>query len=487
MKNFNFIMKAGLFILFAVMAVFFAINAQDPGLIILPAMMTALEIKDAKTLLIDANDELFKKADAESRSLTDKENETIQQNLRKLAELDLKLQSENFKQDLGKPIPQTQMKVGENREKFSLFKAINEAVEKRGFHDQARNVFTLGKQEFRKAGLSPTGDIIIPGALSMEMRDLLMPEARFLSGREFRADILAGTATQGQEVVGEDKLTIIPPLQAALVFSRAGATFFPNCVGNVSIPSYAGTTVLWKSEVEAADDGGGAFDELEWSPKRLTAYMKVSKTFLAQDAVGAERLLLQNIADAAARKLESTILGVAAGSATQPQGMGYKITTGADTKANAVTPTLAIVIGLETAVDVSNALQGNLAYITNGGGRGILKGTPLVATYGDKMLLEGNQINGYPILVTNSASAVAGDDDSGDLVVFGNWKDLVICQWAGYDITVDPYTLAANNQVKIVINTHFDAKGLRGSLATDVHGVTDPDEYAYSFASTAIK
>jgi hypothetical protein len=29
---------------------------------------------------------------------------------------------------------------------------------------------------------------------------------------------------------------------------------------------------------------------------------------------------------------------------------------------------------METAVDVTNALDGNLAYITNGTGRGILKG-----------------------------------------------------------------------------------------------------------------
>jgi hypothetical protein len=486
MKNFNFIIKAGLLILYAVMAIFFITSGHDPGLIILPAIMTALEIKDAKTILLDVNDDIFKKADAENRNMTDKENQTIQENLRKLAELELKLQSETFKLDQGKPIA-PKMIVGENREKFSLFKAINEMVEHRNFHDQARNIFTLGKQDFRKAGVTATGDIVIPGSLDPEMRDLLMPEFRYALRPEKRADILAGTQYQGQEIVGEDKLSIIPPLAAALIFSRAGVTFFPNCIGNVSMPSYAGTTVLWKGEIVAADDGAGAFAEVEFGPKRLTAKMLISKTFLVQDAVGAEALLLSNIRDATARKLESTVMGILIGSATQPQGMGYKITTGADTKANSVVPTLANVIALETAVDVSNALQGNLAYITNGGGRGILKGIPLVATYGDKMLLEGNQMNGYPVLVSNSASAIAGDDDTGDLVVFGNWKDLCITQWGGYDITLDVFTPAETNQVKIVINAYFDAKGLHGALATDVHGVTQSDYYAHSFASMAIK
>jgi hypothetical protein len=167
--------------------------------------------------------------------------------------------------------------------------------------------------------------------------------------------------------------------------------------------------------------------------------------------------------------------------------MGYKITTGADTKANSIGPTFSTIVGLETAVDTSNALVGNLAYITNAAGRGILKAVPVTPTYGEKMLLEGNQMNGYPVLVTNSCSGIAGDDDTGDLLVFGNWRDLAICQWGGYDITVDPYTLAKTNQVQIVINVYFDAKGMRGVLSTDALSVTQDDYYAYSFASVAIK
>jgi len=97
-------------------------------------------------------------------------------------------------------------------------------------------------------------------------------------------------------------------------------------------------------------------------------------------------------------------------------------------------------------------------------------------------------VNGYKLLVTNAASAVAGDNDTGDLLVFGNWKDLVIGQWGGYDITVDPYTAAKNGMVVLTINAYFDAKGLRGTVATDVHSNgTQADYYGISFASTAIK
>jgi hypothetical protein len=69
------------------------------------------------------------------------------------------------------------------------------------------------------------------------------------------------------------------------------------------------------------------------------------------------------------------------------------------------------------------------------------------------------------------------------MIAFGNWADLCIAQWGGYDITVDPYSAAATNQVKIVINAYFDAKGLRGSTGA---GAT-LDEYAYSFSAMSIK
>lgn len=431
------------------------------------AAMTLLEIQDQKTLLLDANDLIFQQADAEKRALSEDENTTINENLKKLQDLQVRQNSETFKANKGTIIQMPGI-IKPRKETFSLIDAINSVVQKRGFADPVKDMNILGSQQFRNAGVNHEGDIILP--------------------YEVRADILAQTQYAGQEIVSEDKMAIIAPLVDRLIFSRAGATFIPNCVGNVSFPSYAGITVAWKDEVEASADGGGLFSEVEFAPKRLTGYCNVSKTFLAQDKVGAEKLLMSNIADAVARKLESTILGVAAYSSKAPQGMGYKITTGADTKHNAAVPTWATMVGLETSVDASNALMENLAYITNGTARGFLKTIPKLATYGEQaLLLPDGTMNGYPVLVTNACSTIAGDDDTGELIIFGNWKDLFITQWGGYDITVDPYTLAKTNQVQLVINAYFDAKGIRGSAVTDVHGVTQADQYAKSFASLALK
>jgi HK97 family phage major capsid protein len=433
--------------------------------------MTQLEIKDERTKLTDYNDALFAQVKAENRNMTSEEKAKIQENLRKMEDLNLMEASNDLKGADGKPVNAFKDVHYIKPVKFSLLKSVRDMANGVKLDNAAADINVMGREEFRRAGVNPQGSIILP------------------SYYEGRANILAGNATAGQEIVQEDKRAILPPLVDKLIFSQAGATFMPGLVGNVSIPSYAGTAVAWKGEVVTAVDGGGAFTEVNFTPKRLTGFINVSKTFLAQDGVGAERLLLDNIANAVARMLEKTILGPSTVSADQPSGIGYKLNTAsASTKAvlTGATITWAKMVGLEKDVDTSNALQGNLAYMTNAIGRGILKtvdkGT--ANDTGDYLMSEDNYMNGYPVLVTNSIVSTYGQGGDGNMVVFGNWADLMIGQWGGYDITIDPYTAAKTNQVVIVINAYFDAKGLRGVNGT---AAANLDEYALSFAAESIK
>lgn len=433
--------------------------------------MTQLEIKDERTKLTDFNDALFNQVKAEGRNMTSDEKAQIQENLRKLEDLNLMEASNDLKGADGKPVNAFKDVHYIKPVKFSLLKSVRDMANGVKLDNAAADINVMGREEFRRAGVNPQGSIILP------------------SYYEGRANILAGTATAGQEIVQEDKRAILPPLVDKLIFSQAGATFMPGLVGNVSIPSYAGTAVKWKGEVASADDGGGAFTEVNFTPKRLTGFINVSKTFLAQDGVGAERLLLDNIANAVARMLEKTILGPNTVSADQPSGIGYKLNTAsASTKAvlTGATITWAKMVGLEKDVDTSNALQGNLAYMTNAIGRGILKTVDKGTSNdtGDYLMSEDNYMNGYPVLVTNSIVSTYGTAGDGNMVVFGNWADLMIGQWGGYDITIDPYTAAKTNQVVIVINAYFDAKGLRGVNGTSAANL---DEYALSFAAESIK
>ena len=62
--------------------------------------------------------------------------------------------------------------------------------------------------------------------------------------------------------------------------AQAGATYMSGLVGNLSIPVYSGSNVGWAGEVDAATDGAGKFSEVNLEPKRLTAFIDISKQFL---------------------------------------------------------------------------------------------------------------------------------------------------------------------------------------------------------------
>lgn len=304
---------------------------------------------------------------------------------------------------------------------FSLIKAINDVVNNRNINEDALNVIEMGATEMRKSGLSYSGQIQLPV--------------------EERGTAIAATvATDGQEIVATDKLNILEPLRGKSILAEAGATFLTGLVGNISIPNYTGSTCGWKGELEAADNGKGTFGSVELSPKRLTAYIDISKQFLTQDSVGAEEMLRSDIVNALVAKLEQTIFGDAIGDTTKPAG----IFNGAQV----VAPSYAGVCDAEAAL---TDYLGDKRFVMSPTAKSSFKQTTISGEKSDlRLLMQGNEVDGYP--VSSSSNVVAGG------YAFGDFSELVVAQWGGIDIVVDPYTLATKNAIRLVINAFFDAK-----------------------------
>lgn len=381
--------------------------------------MNTLELLDKKELLKQRAEELISGAEKEVRKLNAGEQVEFDTITKEVADIDIqirKIEEDNLKQ---------QNKTNTMKEKFSLLKAINDVANNRQLDERAQEVVTAGISEMRKAGQSYSGQIVLP--------------------IEERADIQATVATAGQENVAEDKLGILEPLRASLVLAQAGASYMTGLVGNVSIPVYSGSNVGWDGEVDAASNGGGTFSEVNLEPKRLTAYIDVSKQFLIQDSNSAEEMLKRDIVTAIANKLEATILGSEQGDAKKPAGILN------DVVADSGAITYKDIVEMEADLEAKN-VRGDIKFIVSPSAKADLKTTDKGTDTG-KYLMEGNEVNGYPVI---STSAVAGKG-----VIFGNFADLVIGQWGGIDLTVDPYTQAAKGKVRLVINAYFDAKPRR--------------------------
>jgi HK97 family phage major capsid protein len=383
--------------------------------------MNKLELIDKRKSLKNEIEKLVDTVKIEVRKMNEAE-ET------RFSEIDNEIR--DIDNELNKPIKK-EIKM----KNYRLLNVIREQAEKRTFSDESIELIEAGKRAMQDAGQSYEGTPI---------------------PFEFRADLTAGSATTGAEVIAEDKMNIIEPLRDSLVLVQAGAEFVSGLVGNVSMPTYSGSSVLWKGETASAVDGAGSFGEIEMKPKRLTAKIEISKQLLIQNSQSVEEMLKRDIVRALAGKLEATILGNGKDVTEQPNGILGGITATSNEPVVKGAASFGNVVALETAVDAGNGLADNLVYITNAKGRGILK-TSSKGTTGDLKICEGGEVNGYKLLVSNAVPSVTLAAGAEQPLVFGNFSDMIIGQWGALDIVVDPYTKAADGKIVLVINAYFDA------------------------------
>ncbi len=378
-----------------------------------------IEEIEKRKALIKESEEIIAKGKEEKRELTESELKRLDEIKSEINVLENKINSK----------PQKRENIMEN---FSLVKAIRNVVEGRGNDDATLALIEKGTAEMRKAGVTYKGQIILP--------------------YEYRAALDSGAPS-----VETNVFDIQTPLYENLTLTKAGATILNGLVGNVVIPTYTGSNVTWKSELDSAADGTGTMNSIELSPKRITGYFDISKMLLAQDSKGVEEMLKRDIINAIAVALEKAVFAKDV-DVNAPTGFFAGFDEDADFDV-AGTLNWANVVALESKVDTANALMGNLAYITHPSLRGLAKTTPKVANNA-VFVAENNLINGYTAL---STSAMAKDITANGYygIVFGNWSDFIIGQWGGIDIIVDPYTQAGNGKIRLYVNAYFDAKPRR--------------------------
>jgi HK97 family phage major capsid protein len=391
--------------------------------------MNSLQIKDKKAELKKKALELIETCKTEIRDFTSAEADeynSIKVQIEELNDELRKIDVELNKEDNNK----TNLINTKKNMEFRLIKAINDIANNRNLDETASAVIEKGAEEMRKAGLSSEGQILLP--------------------TEQRAAITV--ASEGEDVVETDFTSILEPLRAKNVLVNAGATFLTGLVGDVQVPVMAGSNVTWEGETAAASDGAGSFSNVKLTPKRLTCYVDVSKQFLVQDSLDAENLIKRDIINAINSKLESTILGSAAGSATQPAGLFYvaagdSLTSIAD---------YGDICDLEADVEDAN-VNGECKYVMSNKAKAALRGM-IKGTNNTGMVFEHGQVDGTEAYNTSNVE--------GKNIAFGDFSNLAIGQWGAIDLTVDPFTQATNGKVRLVVNAYFDAKVLReGAIA----------------------
>lgn len=267
---------------------------------------------------------------------------------------------------------------------------------------------------------------------------------------ETRAMQVTGAGGVHDAVVETEIDGILEPLYANSVLSQLGVRWYTGLPkGDVQIPIMSAGQVGWASEIATAQATGNTFTTKKLQPKRLTAYVDISKQLIAQDTIGVEAAIRRDIVNALNDKLQATILGTEAKTDEKPAGIfnGASYDNITDFKS---------LCNFEAKLDDAN-INGEKKYLLGNGAKANLR-SMIKGTNNTGMVMENNTVDGTPAFNTSN---VAGGAAGKNKLVYGDFNYLAIGSWGDLDITIDQYTQAVNGCIRLVINAFFDAIILR--------------------------
>lgn len=282
-----------------------------------------------------------------------------------------------------------------------------------------------------------------------EARGIYVPMDVFGSASE-RRDLNVTTGTAGGNVVDTVLMadSFIELLRNRTTVIGLGATVMDGLVGDVAVPKQTGAaTAYWISaEGGAPTESQQTIGQVSLTPRTIGAFTDYTRNLLLQSSIGVENFVRGDLARVLAIGIDlAAIHGT--GSAGQPTGIA--LTSGINTVSfsTAGAPTWAEMVDFETQVELDNAPMNSVSFLMEPTLKGALKTTKKDAGSGI-FLMEGNEVNGYPVAVSNQVTD--------NTAFFGDWSQLMIGMWGGLDLLVDPYTASTTGTVRIVALQSMD-------------------------------
>jgi len=283
----------------------------------------------------------------------------------------------------------------------------------------------------------------------------------FLIGVDQRRDLTVGTPATAGHLVQTDYGDFIPALRVKLGVVDLGAEVLTGLVGNMEFPKQTKiATAQWAGEQDTVPETTPEVDKFTFSPKRMGAHTKLSTQLIMQSSIDAETFARNELSRAVAEKLDYTALN---GSGATNVPLGLMNLTNINTiaiGANGGPPTRDAILKMISEIAAKDADLGTMAFLTTPRVRYKLQTLKTDAGSGqfvwDHRMLDN--LLGYKAIVSNNVPSDLTKGTGTDLnaMIFGVWNQLMIGQWAGADIIVNPYTGAKEATVELVVNSFWD-------------------------------
>lgn len=400
------------------------------------------EIQEQRSAAVSAMRALADKVEAENRDYSADEEKRHSDLKAEIATLDVKLQRAKDLAEAERTAPAIINGNGrdgsyEDRARsFSITKAIAAAC---GDNVDAGFEREISQEVARRSGRAFAG-IAVPD-------EVFLVEARTHTvGGSGSAAPLYPTQHRGD--------LFIDRLRDNLIVGSLGATVLDGLVGDQEIPRQtASSTAQWVAEDAALTESDAAFDDVKLSPKTVGAMTSFSRRTLINAVPSIEQLVRSDLAAQIAAAIDEKAMQ-GTGTANTPKGITKQ--TGIKT-IDLTTVSWAAVLEFAASIATANALTGSLGWAMNAAAvktfRSTLKESGLPG-----YLMEGTaDLAGYRVATTqqlpgkyDATTAVAGT------VIFGDWSSLLIGQWSGTDILVNPYGDAAYAKGRVQVRAMRD-------------------------------
>jgi HK97 family phage major capsid protein len=277
------------------------------------------------------------------------------------------------------------------------------------------------------------------------------------SGNKMQLEVRATPPIDSADVVDTIPVLykdILEALEPALILDRVGLKMQTNVQGEPMWPTIAGVEATIEGENVEVADSAIDFGKLKASPKRLALSIPVSRRAFNQSNLDLYGIVTKQLGLGIARTLNKWLVSPTQITTNDVDGVEGVFLKGApDIVFAGDYPTNKEVVALETAVldkDVDG--EGFGLYICSPSMAGALKSTPIEAG-NPKMILEGNEMNGYQVIRTNLVPR--------GFIGFGFFSYAVLSEFGSLQVIIDPYTSAKKNMVEFVVNGDFDITTLR--------------------------
>ena len=315
--------------------------------------------------------------------------------------------------------------------------------------------------EFRQAGISPTGHIQIP------------------MGMTYRAsgDVSAFSAT-----TGTSEQQVLQGLVPESILEAAGANRITGVAGTVRLPSLPSDATLKKGE-EATMDPGSEMAAVDIEPIRIASRIDVSNQMLAASVNSFDAAVASQF-----RKHSGGLLDREAFSNFVSEGTRIKRSTTAVT----TIPSIDYVSAndLIAALGDADALNNSATFFSNhaqmadarskeaisGGGIAMLGADKSIAGYKafghsqiDAALLNDSAFDTQGEVFNNGTAATLLTNEADALPFFLiNMDDVYCCYWGGADLIVDNVTQAHAGVTRLIMNYYANCKVGHAASATFV-------------------